>query len=141
MSASAWIPCSVRLNAFEAALAARLRRACRVDALGVWASSRLASGQSVGKVQVASGLAVATFIARYRAAVGMAPKRHADVLRLQAVLRAGSGPDALSWAALSADAGYADQAHLGRRFRALTGMTPGQYRRGTTGWTHHVAVD
>lgn len=34
--------------------------------------------------------------------------------------------DALKWADVAADAGYADQAHLSREFRRITGLRPGE---------------
>lgn len=102
-----------------------------------WATHLLAIGTEVGDVQRASGFAAATFIARYRAACGLAPKRHAAVMRFQARLRAAATHP--SSAALAADAGYADQAHMSRQFSELAGMTPGHYRRHATAFATHVA--
>ena len=125
-----------RLRHLEHALMRRLRADAVPDPMTHWATRRLADGAAVGEVQRASGLAAATFIARYRAACGLAPKRHAAVMRFQALLRA--VPSQASWAALAADAGYADQAHMSRQFTALAGMTPGHYRRHATAFTPHV---
>ena len=126
-----------RLRHLESALLKRLRADVATDALIIWAIRQLARGVRVGDVQRTSGLAAATFIARYRAACGLAPKRHAAVMRFQALLRA--TPSQASWAALAADAGYADQAHMSRQFTELAGMTPGHYRRHATAFTTHVA--
>lgn len=126
-----------RLHCLEQALLARLRPGVQPDARMAWAQQALARGAAVGAVQRGSGLSPAAFISAYRAACGLAPKRHADVLRLQRVLHA--APVRPSWAALAADAGYADQSHLSRQFMRLAGMTPGQYRRGVTAWASHVA--
>ncbi|MEA2480985.1 MAG: hypothetical protein QOJ07_2907 [Thermoleophilaceae bacterium] len=60
---------------------------------------------------------------RFDAAVGYAPKTLAGVLRLQRFLRLAGARDA-SLARLAADAGYADQPHLGRECRRLTGLPP-----------------
>ena len=127
-----------RLGRLEQALLQRLRADAAADALADWAVPQLAAGAAVGAVQRASGLAPATFIARYRAACGLAPKRHAGLMRFQALLR-DAGPAAPSWAALAADAGYADQAHMTRQFARWAGMTPGQYRRDATAFATHVA--
>jgi AraC-like DNA-binding protein len=60
--------------------------------------------------------------------VGYGPKFFSRVMRLERSTReletrhAGSIG---SWARLAVDCGYADQAHLVREFRALTGVTPG----------------
>lgn len=129
----------LRLRHLECALLQRLRADAVPDPMTQWATHRLADGAAVGEVQRASGFAAATFIARYRAACGLAPKRHAAVMRFQALLRAVSHHD--SWAALAADAGYADQAHMSREFSALAGMTPGHYRRHATAFATHVVLD
>ena len=64
---------------------------------------------------------------RFRDEVGLAPKELAGVARLQRAARllAGAGP----LADVAQAAGYADQAHLGREFRTLAGISPGRYRR------------
>ena len=53
--------------------------------------------------------------------------------RLQEVAGRLAADPALSLAEVAADLGYADQAHLTRDFRAVTGVTPARYaaqRRG-----------
>jgi len=132
-------PPEQRLRQLERALLRRLRADAEPDPLTRWATPQLAAGAPIGAVQRASGLAAATFIARYRAACGLTPKRHAAVMRFQALLRA--VPSHASWAALAADAGYADQAHMSRQFAEFAGMTPGHYRRHATAFTTHVASD
>ncbi|WP_315898568.1 AraC family transcriptional regulator [Vannielia litorea] len=60
-------------------------------------------------------------LARQFRPFGLSPKAAARVARFTAAsARAGTA----SWAEIAADAGYADQAHLTREFRALSGMTP-----------------
>jgi AraC-like DNA-binding protein len=126
-----------RLRCLEQALLRRLRVGVAPDPMIEWATRQLADGAAVGALQRASGLAAATFIARYRAACGLAPKRHAALMRFQALLHAAPSRDA--WAALAAEAGYADQAHMTRQFAQLAGMTPGHYRRHATAFATHVA--
>jgi transcriptional regulator GlxA family with amidase domain len=59
----------------------------------------------------------------FRDEVGLSPKRLARVVRLQEVLRRlGAAPD--RWVDVALDCGYADQAHLSRDFRELTGESP-----------------
>jgi AraC-like DNA-binding protein len=64
---------------------------------------------------------------RFVAAVGYGPKLLQRVLRFQAFLAA-CGDAAPGLAELAVDAGYADQAHLGRETRALAGLTPTELR-------------
>jgi AraC-like DNA-binding protein len=65
--------------------------------------------------------------------VGYGPKVFARVVRLeratQAIARSYARGSLASWARLAIDCGYADQAHLVREFRALTGLTPALYAR------------
>jgi AraC-like DNA-binding protein len=57
--------------------------------------------------------------------VGLAPKRLARILRFQSVFRAvEQSPAGGEWAAVAAECGYFDQAHLIRDFRELSGLTP-----------------
>ena len=63
--------------------------------------------------------------------VGYGPKIFARVARLERVAQSieHSGGSIASWASLAIDSGYADQAHLIREFRALTGTTPSIFAR------------
>ncbi len=61
---------------------------------------------------------------RFHGAVGYGPKTLQRVLRLQRFLAGRTGD--LARAAI--DAGYADQAHLARDCRELTGLSPGRLR-------------
>lgn len=90
------------------------------------AIAALRAGGAVAPLVQASGCSHKQFIALFRAHTGLAPKCFARVQRLQQVLRA---PPALAWAELALQAGYSDQAHFNREFRALTGLTPQAWRR------------
>jgi transcriptional regulator GlxA family with amidase domain len=62
---------------------------------------------------------------RFVGAVGYGPKTYQRVLRLQRVMAlAGGGQRPAGLAMLALDAGYADQAHMSRELRALTGRSP-----------------
>ena len=56
--------------------------------------------------------------------VGISPKALARVLRFQNALRLSGRAASPSWASIAADCGYADQSHLVRDFRELSGATP-----------------
>lgn len=60
---------------------------------------------------------------RFGAAVGLSPKRYADLMRLHAALRAllVQGQDAST---VAYNAGYADQSHFVRAVHRYTGMSP-----------------
>lgn len=59
--------------------------------------------------------------------VGMSPKAWGRLARLHACLRALRGGPAAPWAALAADGGFYDQAHLANEFRALCGLSPTEF--------------
>lgn len=61
---------------------------------------------------------------RFAAHVGLSPKRFARVVRFKNVL-AVLARGAPNWAGLAVDCGYADQPHLVREFKELSGLTPG----------------
>jgi AraC-like DNA-binding protein len=88
---------------------------------------------------------------RCQAAIGLAPKALHRVLRfqgflalVQSALSQGREPAGDGLAALAADSGYADQAHLTRECVRLTGVTPRTFLRQTTeacgcGHVHEVS--
>lgn len=58
--------------------------------------------------------------------VGMAPKRYARIVRLNALLKEVSSSN---WADLAARFGYYDQPHFVREFREFSGTTPTGFLR------------
>lgn len=68
------------------------------------------------------GLSERHFRRRFSAAVGYGPKTLEQVLRFRRVLELAPNPGGL--ADLAAHTGYADQAHLTREVRRLSGLTP-----------------
>jgi AraC-like DNA-binding protein len=64
--------------------------------------------------------------------VGYGPKMLARIVRMRHAARTIERGSIASWASLAADCGYADQAHLIREFRALTGVTPRVYAAGVS---------
>lgn len=108
------------------------------DPLVVHAIARIRAGDRIADVVAASGLGARAFIARFRDAVGLAPKAWARVVRAQraiALLRDGR---ALGDVAL--DAGYSDQAHFTRELRQIGGVSPGRYRALAPSSSNHVPV-
>ena len=81
-----------------------------------------------GEVAATLGCDVRTLQRALRETVGMGPSEVGRRLRVQEVVRRLSLPDARP-AAIAADLGYVDQAHMIRDFRAAAGITPGQYLR------------
>ncbi|HOB13014.1 MAG TPA: helix-turn-helix transcriptional regulator [Novosphingobium sp.] len=79
-----------------------------------------------------SGLSLRHFQRRFRQLTGLNPKRYARICRIgHAVHRKELDPD-LPWTTLAYEAGYADQSHFIRDFKALTGCLPSEFLRGQT---------
>lgn len=86
--------------------------------------ARVVSSQ---ELEAASGLSRFTLARQFRARFGTSPHRYQVMRRLDFArrrLRQGIAP-----AAAAAEAGFADQAHLSRWFKAAFGLTPSGYRR------------
>lgn len=58
------------------------------------------------------------------AEVGLAPKAWARIVRVQGAIRLREANPEWSWAAVAAESGYADQAHLALDFRSIAGAAP-----------------
>lgn len=87
---------------------------------------------SVARLSDEVGLSERRFIQLFRTTTGLSPKQYMRVRRLQRLLGMIEHGGPLSWADLAYACGYYDQSHLYRDFRAMTGMSPGEYvaRRG-----------
>jgi AraC-like DNA-binding protein len=115
-----------RLAAAEAALARRLADAGTVDP-AIAAATLWLARHPAGRIEDLAGfldMGPRRLRRRFAAAVGYGPKTFQRVLRLQRVL-ALAGRPGMSLAALAAEARYADQAHMSRELKALTGRSPG----------------
>jgi AraC-like DNA-binding protein len=64
---------------------------------------------------------------RFSQDFGLSPKTVARISRLHQAAMMMVEPSAAPWSQIALDCGYADQAHLNRDFRALTGSTPTEY--------------
>ncbi|MBS0483382.1 MAG: AraC family transcriptional regulator [Proteobacteria bacterium] len=76
-----------------------------------------------------TGLSLRHFQRRFRTLTGQNPKHYARVCRVgHAVHLKELQPD-VSWTAIAQAAGYSDQSHFIKDFKALTGMPPGDFLR------------
>ncbi|MGI8554706.1 MAG: helix-turn-helix domain-containing protein [Dehalococcoidia bacterium] len=107
----------------------------RPSAAVAWAWQRLtdSGGQiPIGELAMEIGWSQRHLIARFRQQVGLPPKTMARIVRFAGVLRHLEAAEAVRWAELAGEHGYADQAHLNRDFREFAGTTPTAFlaRRG-----------
>ncbi|MGW1988974.1 helix-turn-helix domain-containing protein [Embleya sp. NPDC001921] len=88
---------------------------------------------SAGRIEVAAlaretGWSRRHLGARFRETLGLPPKTVARLLRFRYAVELLDDP-LRSWADIAAEAGYYDQAHFNRDFKAFAGCTPGDYLR------------
>lgn len=76
---------------------------------------------------------------RFLQQVGLPPKSLAQVLRLQEALR--HRRHGLTWADAAGAAGYHDQAHFTRSFKAMIGCTPGRFSGVRAAFREHGPLD
>lgn len=117
------------LREMESVLLGQLRESAAPDPAMLAAARLLSGGRPVAEVADDLGLLPRTLRRRFAAGLGLAPKRFARVQRLRRVVRAVGGREQADWAALAAAYGYSDQPHLIDEFRAIAGLTPGEYLR------------
>lgn len=87
----------------------------------------LASPASLSTLAAEEGLSTYALIRAYKRRFAITPMRHLASLRVECacrLLREGVEP-----AAVAAEVGFADQAHLTRAFKQRLGTTPGAYQR------------
>lgn len=96
------------------------------------------SATRVGDVTGAIGLSAKRFIERFKAEVGVTPKRYCRLLRFQRAVALAHRGLMVDWRDLAIACGYFDQAHLIHEFREFSGMTPTRYEAGRTSFQNHV---
>jgi AraC-like DNA-binding protein len=121
-----------RLRVLQAALRPRLRAPVPALTVVARASSlmRAADGlRSVRDVAETLGVGERRLQQLFHAQVGLSPRTFSRLVRLHSMLRALRQRPVAAWADVAAASGYYDQAHLANEFRALCGMTPGEFAR------------
>ena len=125
-----------RLELIERFLHYRLRSEIGDDAVLRTALKLLEDGAPVQAVRDRLGLSSRALHSLFDQRVGVRPKAYARLARIGKTI--GDLSDRHSWSDLAANAGFADQAHLVREFRALTGRTPTAYRPVSPDEPHHA---
>jgi AraC-like DNA-binding protein len=129
-----------QLDVIESALRERLQPRAVHPAVvfALAAFNRVPLTTNVGAVTESIGMSAKRFIERFKAQVGVSPKRYCRLRRFQqAVARAHRG-QAVDWVQVALDCGYYDQAHFIHEFQAFAGLTPTAYQACRTGFQNHV---
>jgi AraC-like DNA-binding protein len=113
------------------ALARRARperlEAARAAGRAVRAIQSAAPGSGLRHTAAALGVGERRLQRIFHEHVGLAPKVVARLARLHQLLRALRHEPVPAWAELAPNLGFYDQAHLANEFRALSGLTPGEF--------------
>lgn len=78
----------------------------------------------IARVRQHAGLSRPHLVRLFREHVGVPPKQFARLVRFDRIVTAIRTASTTAWAALAADVGCYDQAHLAREVRSLASMTP-----------------
>jgi AraC-like DNA-binding protein len=108
------------------------RRLSEIDGLDLVRQMSSAIAATGGAVPISdlgvAGRASSTYVARrFKATVGVTPKRLARSYRFTSTVLAIDVAAPIDWADVAARAGYFDQAHFVHEFREFTGLTPTRY--------------
>ncbi len=119
-----------RFALLDGFLSERLSRDTYCDPTVEWAMRRLKhSGKPLTTTLAREiGWSRKHFIQRFRIATGFSPDQFRRLCRFERFVAALGATPRESLAALAADAGYVDQAHLTRDVRTFSAMTPGDLR-------------
>jgi AraC-like DNA-binding protein len=117
------------LTLLEDELTGRLREIDGLDLVRQTSSAIAASRGAVPLTDLGvAGRASSTYLARrFKAVVGVTPKRLARSFRFTFTVLAIDVAAPIDWADVAARAGYFDQAHFVHEFREFTGLTPTRY--------------
>jgi len=99
------------------------------------------SALRVREIAQALGVSQKHFISRFRAQVGLSPKRFCRIRRFQAILDTIAREALVDWADVACACGYYDQAHFIHDFRAFSGFSPSEYMSSRREYPNHVPLD
>jgi AraC-like DNA-binding protein len=113
-----------RLRSLVIGVAERHRDPVAGDVLVRHAAHELVRGEPVGRAARTVGLGERHLRRRFERAVGYGPATFVRIQRFQRFLALADRQRGATLVRLAAEAGYADQAHLDRECRRLSGLTP-----------------
>lgn len=129
-----------RLEHFERLLSRLFSGALAPDPLVRHALRRLDEGARVDTVVFETGLSHRHFSARFRDTVAILPVDYRQIRRFDRLITALSHRERGGLAEIALIAGYSDQAHMAREFRAFSGLSLKEYARLTPTPSRHVPL-
>ena len=135
-----------RFAILEEALVSRLRYSPQrhgAVSIALAAFDRTGGGARVHDVARRVGLSQRRFIQVFAAEIGLTPKLYCRVQRFRKARNLVRNVGTPDWVRVALDCGYFDQSHLIRDFQALSGLSPVNYLRKSSGqyglvWPNHV---
>ncbi|MEO6391150.1 MAG: helix-turn-helix domain-containing protein [Pyrinomonadaceae bacterium] len=127
----------------EAELLRRFGGGLRVNACVDYAVEQIARAPhetTIGELTGKIGYSQKHFIQLFKQEVGVTPKSYLRIMRFQKSIGEIARTPAINWAALAADCGYFDQAHMIAEFRSFAGLTPVEYQRQASVYPSYVVV-
>ncbi len=118
-----------KIRVLEAALLRRLRvgrSSESLQPLARWIEDRRGN-VSVAKLSELTGVSRQHLARRFRQEVGVSPKQFCRFVRFHALVNHAYFARYLDWAAMAAEFGYYDQAHLIAEFKEFTSLPPGRF--------------
>lgn len=100
------------------------------DPAACWVAERIATSRGrapIAPLREEAGLNGSRLTALFREQIGTTPKRYARIQRLNLALRM-LRRSCADLAGVALDAGYYDQPHMNAEFRAMAGISPGEFR-------------
>ena len=131
---------TAKLDALESAMLDAWRESA-VDPAIAFALRTFAERPHAAKIEAVAeriGLSPKRLVERFKAAVGLPPKRYCRILRFQRALASAERGREVDWTRIALDCGYFDQAHFIHDFRSFAGITPTGYDAGRTQFRNHV---
>lgn len=129
-----------QLDRFESLLIARLPADRGIHPAVADALSRVGSSSEVGHWVDRSGYSHRRFLTLFSTSVGLTPKVFVRVRRFGSALARMVAEPSASLSDIALVAGYSDQPHFNRDFRAFAGVSPSVYRRSAPDAPHHVPL-
>lgn len=110
--------------------AAKCRPEVQTACAHIERSLRMGSGKigflTVDQLAELSGFSVRQFERKFKAAIGVSPKRYLRVDRLHRAIDLKTANPSLTWGVIAAETGFHDQMHLVHDFKELGGDSPGR---------------
>jgi AraC-like DNA-binding protein len=135
---------AARLSILEADLERRLGQPAELHGAVRYALQEFGRyPHTAGILEVArdAGLSRRRFAGLFRRQVGLTPKLYCRLRRFQQVVRRSASGAPVSWAQVSLDGGYYDQAHMAHEFREFSGVSLREWLASQRPFVNHAVVD